>query len=71
MYEGLPERLNNEIVALAPVASEVRVIATDDRKYAVWKGGSVLASLSSFEASCISAKEYQEKGAAVIYRKCR
>ena len=48
MYTGLPERLKNEIVALAPSGADIRVIAAADRKYAVWKGASQLASLSSF-----------------------
>jgi actin-related protein len=70
MYEGLPDRLKNEIVALAPAGAEIRVIASADRKYAVWKGGSTLASLSTFASSWVTAEDYQEHGAAVIHRKC-
>jgi actin-related protein len=70
MYEGLPDRLKSEIVALAPAGAEIRVIASADRKYAVWKGGSTLASLSTFASSWVTAEDYQEHGAAVIHRKC-
>jgi len=70
MYTGLPERLKNEIVALAPAGAEIRVIAAADRKYAVWKGASTLASLSTFASSWVSAEDYQENGAAVVHRKC-
>lgn len=70
MYEGLPDRLKNEIVNLAAAGSEIRVIASADRKYAVWKGGSTLASLSTFASSWVTAEDYQEHGAAIIHRKC-
>ena len=36
MYQGLPDRLKDEIVALAPAGSEIKVIASADRKFAVF-----------------------------------
>ena len=70
MYEGLADRLKNEITALAPGGAEIRVIASADRKYAVWKGASTLASISTFASSWVTAEDYAEHGAAVIHRKC-
>jgi actin-related protein len=70
MYEGLADRLKNEITNLAPGGAEIRVIASADRKYAVWKGASTLASLSTFASSWVTAEDYAEHGAAVIHRKC-
>jgi actin len=70
MYEGMPDRLKSEISALAPPGSEVRIVATSDRKYAVWKGASTLASLSTFGSSWISKAEYEECGASIVHRKC-
>jgi actin-related protein len=70
MYEGIVDRLKNEIVTLAPSGAEIRIIATPDRKYAVWKGGSTLASLSTFASSWVTAEDYQEHGAQIIHRKC-
>ena len=70
MYEGLADRLKQEITKLAPAGAEIRVIASADRKFAVWKGASTLASLSTFSASWVTAEDYQEHGAAVIHRKC-
>ncbi len=70
MYEGLADRLKNEIENLAPRGAEIRVIASADRKYAVWKGASTLASLSYFTTSWVTAEDYYEHGAAVIHRKC-
>lgn len=70
MYEGLSDRLKAELTALAPAGSEIRIIATPDRKYSVWKGASTLASLSTFASSWIAKEEYDEHGAAIIHRKC-
>ena len=57
-FSSLTERLKNEIRALAPGGAEIRVIAAADRKYAVWKGASTLASLSTFASSWVSAEDY-------------
>jgi actin len=48
MFEGLPERLENEIRALAPKTMKVKCVAPPERKFSVWIGGSILSSLSSF-----------------------
>ena len=48
MFEGIGERLLKEIEARAPKYLSVKVIASPDRKYAVWRGGSTLTSLSTF-----------------------
>jgi actin len=70
MYEGMADRLKQELVARAPSGAEIRVVAAADRKYAVWKGGSTLASLSTFASSWVTKEDYEEHGAAVIHRKC-
>lgn len=70
MYDKLPERLKKEITALAPAGSEVRVIASAERKYAVWRGASTLSSLSTFSSSWITKEDYEEHGAAIVHRKC-
>ena len=48
MFRGIDERLNKEVVALAPSTMKIGVIAPPERKYSVWMGGSILSSLSSF-----------------------
>ena len=62
MYNGLPERLTKEIKALAPesMKEEVKVIASPERKFAVWIGGSILSSISTFESMWITKTEYEE-----------
>eukprot|EP00511_Aplanochytrium_stocchinoi_P007707 CAMPEP_0204844768 /NCGR_PEP_ID=MMETSP1347-20130617/552_1 /ASSEMBLY_ACC=CAM_ASM_000690 /TAXON_ID=215587 /ORGANISM="Aplanochytrium stocchinoi, Strain GSBS06" /LENGTH=376 /DNA_ID=CAMNT_0051984415 /DNA_START=136 /DNA_END=1266 /DNA_ORIENTATION=+ len=70
MYEGLADRLTKEMVALAPQTMEIKVVAPPERKYSVWIGGSILASLSTFQQMWISKEEYDESGPAIVHRKC-
>ena len=72
MYNGLPERLSKEIKALAPesMKEEVKVIASPERKFAVWIGGSILSSISTFESMWITKTEYEESGVTIVHRKC-
>jgi actin-related protein len=48
MYPGIAERLNKEVVALAPSTMKIKIVAPPERKYSVWIGGSILSSLSTF-----------------------
>jgi len=48
MFKGMAERLNKEVVALAPSTMKIKVIPPPERKYSVWMGGSILSSLLSF-----------------------
>ncbi|CAM9021135.1 unnamed protein product [Wickerhamomyces anomalus] len=48
MFPGIAERMQKEITALAPSSMKVKIIAPPERKYSVWIGGSILASLSTF-----------------------
>jgi len=70
MYTGLPERMQAEITSLAPSTMKIKVIAPPERKYSVWIGGSILASLSTFQQMWISKQEYDESGPSIIHRKC-
>ncbi|KFQ35325.1 Actin, gamma-enteric smooth muscle, partial [Merops nubicus] len=65
MYPGIADRMQKEITALAP-----RIIAPPERKYSVWIGGSILASLSTFQQMWISKPEYDEAGPSIVHRKC-
>lgn len=70
MYAGLAERILNEIKALAPPVIKIGVVAPPERKYSVWIGGSILASLSTFQQMWVSKAEYQEHGPSIVHRKC-
>jgi actin-related protein len=70
MFDGMPERMTKEITALAPSTMKIKVIAPPERKYSVWIGGSILASLSTFQQMWISKQEYDESGPSIVHRKC-
>ena len=70
MFEGIGERLTKEIKDRAPKGVDVKVIAAPDRKYAVWRGGSTLCSLSSFSSMWSTKDDYDEHGAQIVHKKC-
>jgi actin len=70
MFTGIAERLNKEVVALAPSSMKIKVIAPPERKYSVWIGGSILSSLSTFQTMWITKSEYDESGPGIVHRKC-
>merc|ERR1719360_419560 len=70
MYPGIADRMQKEITALAPSTIKIKIIAPPERKYSVWIGGSILASLSTFQQMWISKQEYDECGPAIVHRKC-
>jgi len=70
MFTGLAERLNKEMVNLAPASMSIKIVAPPERKYSVWIGGSILASLSTFEDMWVSKDEYDESGPSIVHRKC-
>nr|XP_048298802.1 beta-actin-like protein 2 isoform X2 [Myodes glareolus] len=70
MYPGIADRMQKEIVTLAPSTMKIKIIAPPERKYSVWIGGSILASLSTFQQMWISKLEYDEAGPPIVHRKC-
>merc|ERR1712031_121725 len=70
MYPGIADRMQKEITALAPSTMKIKIIAPPERKYSVWIGGSILASLSTFQAMWITKQEYDESGPGIVHRKC-
>ena len=70
MFPGLADRIEKELKNIVPIAMKVRVISPPERKYSVWIGGSILASLSSFQSQWITREEYDECGSRIVHRKC-
>ncbi|CAM0942813.1 unnamed protein product [Alopecurus aequalis] len=70
LFPGFVDRMQKEMTALAPSFANVKVIARPYRQCATWVGGSVLASLGTFQESWISKSEYDEWGTAIVHRKC-
>jgi len=70
MFSGIADRLQKELVNLAPSTMKIKVIAPPERKYSVWIGGSIMASLSTFQQLWVSKEEYDESGPSIVHRKC-
>ncbi|CAK5029191.1 unnamed protein product [Meloidogyne enterolobii] len=49
MYPGISDRMKKELTDLTPRTMNINIIAPPDRKYTAWIGGSVLASLPTFQ----------------------
>ncbi len=70
MYPGIADRMQKEMSALAPPTMKIKIIAPPERKYSAWIGGSIIASISSFQQMWISKQEYDESGPSIVHRKC-
>ncbi|KAJ5071232.1 actin-7-related [Anaeramoeba ignava] len=69
-FPGFLERLQNEMNKLVPPSMKIQFIVPSERKYSVWIGGSIFASLSSFQKKVILKEEYEEYGPGIIHEKC-
>ncbi|KAF5395273.1 hypothetical protein PHET_12471 [Paragonimus heterotremus] len=70
MFPGIADRMQKEITILTPSTMKIKIIAPPERKYSVWIGGSILASLSTFHQMWITKQEYDESGPGIVHRKC-
>ncbi|XP_040280341.1 actin, clone 302-like [Bufo bufo] len=70
LFPGLEDRIYKEIRTLVPETVKVKIIAPNDRKFAVWIGGSILASLPSFREAWVTSVDYKEFGPAIVHQKC-
>ena len=70
MFPGIADRMQKELSGMAPSSMKIRAIAPPERKYSVWIGGSILASLSTFQNMWITKQEYDESGPSIVHRKC-
>lgn len=67
MLPGLAPRLRTELSGLlsAEMARQVDICVDSQRKYAAWIGGSMFASLSTFEQVAITRQEFEDGKADV------
>jgi actin-related protein len=70
VFPNMAERIQSEITKFASSSMRVKVVAPAERKYSVWIGGSILASLSTFQQMWVTKEEYSEYGPSVVHRKC-
>jgi len=73
LLPGFSDRLHLELSVPNLVPYKPKIFPTPnslERKFSVWIGGSILASLGSFHQMWISKAEYEEHGASIVERKC-
>lgn len=73
LLPGFFDRLLLELSVPNLVPYKLKIFASPnslERKFSVWIGGSILASLGSFHQMWISKAEYEEHGSSIIERKC-
>jgi hypothetical protein len=67
MFTRINERMHTEITALAPASIKVKIVAPTEHKHSVWIGGSILASLFTFQSMWISKEEYDESSPSIVH----
>lgn len=73
LLQGFTERLTSDLSNKTPPSSRLKIIAPTnsiERKFSPWIGGSILASLGTFQQMWISKQEFEEAGKSCIERKC-
>uniref|UniRef100_A0A8C8Z356 Actin like 6B n=1 Tax=Prolemur simus TaxID=1328070 RepID=A0A8C8Z356_PROSS len=73
LLQGFTDRLNRELSQKTPPSMRLKLIASNstmERKFSPWIGGSILASLGTFQQMWISKQEYEEGGKQCVERKC-
>lgn len=73
LLQGFSERLNRDLSAKTPQSMRLKIISASgsgERRFGAWIGGSILASLGSFQQMWISKQEYEEGGKSQVERKC-
>ncbi|CAB3981102.1 actin 6A [Paramuricea clavata] len=73
LLNGFVDRLNRELASKVPPSARLKIISNNstlERRFSSWIGGSILASLGSFQQMWISKQEYEEQGKSCVERKC-
>uniref|UniRef100_A0A8C2D097 Actin-like 6A n=1 Tax=Cyprinus carpio TaxID=7962 RepID=A0A8C2D097_CYPCA len=73
LIQGFTDRLHRELSQKTPPSMRLKLIAnntTVERRFSAWIGGSILASLGTFQQMWISKQEYEEGGKQCVDRKC-
>ncbi|CAK8683617.1 actin-like protein 6B [Clavelina lepadiformis] len=73
LLQGFTDRLNSELASKTPPSMRLKINASSssvERKYSPWVGGSILASLGTFQQMWISKMEYEDGGKSCVERKC-
>ena len=68
LFDGFSKRLQQDVVAKFPgLFGSTMVVDAPDRKFNVWAGASVLATLDSFEDYFVTRDAFDEHGPSVVH----
>lgn len=71
LLPGFHARFTAEMSRLIPAKYKVKVLDQERTcRHSAWVGGSILASLLTFQQMWISKAEYDESGPSIVHRKC-
>uniref|UniRef100_A0A8C6CW93 Actin like 9 n=1 Tax=Moschus moschiferus TaxID=68415 RepID=A0A8C6CW93_MOSMO len=70
LFTGFQARFQTELLRNLPPEAHVVVMAQPTRNFSVWIGGSILASLRTFQSCWVLREQYEEQGPHIVYRKC-
>lgn len=72
LLPNFAERINNDLQRMAP-GQRIKLFAAGnsiERRFGNWIGGSMLASLGTFQQLWISKQEWEEEGASILEKRC-
>eukprot|EP00957_Ditylum_brightwellii_P181808 13850099-Ditylum_brightwellii.AAC.1 len=67
LFPGLADRISCEVKKLNKNEASVNIVALADRKYAAWKGGSILSSIMAFQQMWITRDQYNQLGPKSVH----
>lgn len=67
MIRGFSERIKKELTKIERT-NKVGILASPNRTFSAWLGGSIVASLNSFQNVWINRQSYNEKGPFIVHR---
>ena len=69
LFEGLSERLQAELLSLAPAGTDIRILFNTNKRNSVWNGAQIFSSLPTMEKFWINKRDYSEFGGSILSRK--
>lgn len=67
---SLGARMKQGVEQLGGPGMKLNLVEAPDRKNLVWRGGSALASASTFTGMCLTRAEYNVWGSSAVHRWC-
>ncbi|XP_050527943.1 uncharacterized protein LOC126898036 [Daktulosphaira vitifoliae] len=70
LFPSIQKRMERMLAKLALSTTKIRIIITPERKFSAWIGGSIVATLSTFQHMWVNRAEYEEHGPKSVHHKC-